>query len=80
MNVTRASMNEASNSKMLKKILFSMVSVGSILSLCFWAPSTIYVIKEYGVRTAIHSTHLLRIIIDLLTLAAALIALSDMNK
>lgn len=67
-------------SKSVQNSLYGTVLVGAMLSFVFWLPETSRVIEVYGFGGAILSTHIPRISIDLLTIAACINGLYQTNK
>ncbi len=55
-------------STVIKKSLAVLVALGAAYSFFFWLPATQVVIAEYGIVTAMYSTHLPRLILDVATI------------
>lgn len=49
--------------------LYTVAGVGAAASFMFWLPETMHVIRGYGFSTAIVSTHIPRLCIDVATIA-----------
>lgn len=61
----------------IKKVFYGIVGCGGFISAVFWLPLTVSIIRKYGVWTAIETTHLLRIVLDL---AVVVVCIQAMNQ
>ncbi len=62
-----------------KNALYGAVAAGAAYSFSFWLPSTMAIINRYGAGTAMHTTHIPRLCLDVATIAACVIAIYDLN-
>ncbi len=78
--MTQETFARKNESRFFEKALYGTVMIGAVISALIWLPGTLDTINKYGVEAAIKSTHIPRVALDGLTVAACAVAWNEANK
>jgi len=71
---------KTTDSKFWQKTLYGTVIIGAAASFIFWLPGTMQTVERHGISGAIASTHIPRLAIDVLAIAACVNAWYQADK